>query len=222
MLTLILAESSLEIIPSELQNHPSVTSYCKRFRKKSNEVLLDNSWHFGAMKGIENEIKRGRPDITHLALLAICSSPLYQEKKIRVFIHTINNQVITLGDQVRLPKSYHRFQGVIEKLFKEKKIELSDSKLIEMENMTFEELLNKIKPEKVIGFSTEGKNSTFDKSSKTITENSCIVIGGFQKGHFDEDTKNKFDQIERLSENSLETHVVLSRLIYEYEKTIFM
>ena len=222
MLTLILAESSLEIVPSELQNHPSVTSYCKRFRKKSNEVLLDNSWHFGAMKGIENEIKRGRPDITHLALLAICSSPLYQEKKIRVFIHTINNQVITLGDQVRLPKSYHRFQGVIEKLFKEKKTVLSDSQLMELEDMTFEELLNKINPEKIIGFSTEGSDSTFEKSAKTITDNSCIVIGGFQKGHFSDHIKNKFNQIEKLSPNSLETHVILSRLIYEYEKTIFM
>ena len=222
MLTLILAESSLEIIPSELQNHPSVTSYCKRFRKKSNEVLLDNSWHFGAMKGIENEIKRGRPDITHLALLAICSSPLYQEKKIRVFIHTINNQVITLGDQVRLPKSYHRFQGVIEKLFKEKKTVLSDSQLMELEDMTFEELLNKINPEKIIGFSTEGSDSTFEKSAKTITDNSCIVIGCFQKGHFSDHIKNKFNQIEKLSPNSLETHVILSRLIYEYEKTIFM
>ena len=93
MLTLILAESSLETIPSELQNHPSVTSYCKRYRKKSNEVLLDNSWHFAAMKGISNEIKRGRPDIIHLALLAICSAPLYQQKKIKVFVHTINNPV---------------------------------------------------------------------------------------------------------------------------------
>ena len=222
MLTLILAESSLEIIPNELQNHPSVTSYCKRFRKKSNQVLLDNSWHFGAMKGIDNEIKRGRPDIIHLALLAICSSPLYQEKKIRVFIHTINNQVITLGDQVRLPKSYHRFQGVIEKLFKEKKIVLSDSQVMELEDMEFEELLNKIKPEKIIGFSTEGSDSTFEKSAKTITDNSCIVIGGFQKGHYSDRIKNEFHQIERLSSSSLETHVVLSRLIYEYEKTIFM
>ena len=222
MLTLILAESSLEIIPSELQNHPSVISYCKRNRKKFSEVLLDNSWHFGAMKGIENEIKRGRPDIIHLAFLAICSSPLYQEKRIRVFIHTINNQVITLGDQIRLPKSYHRFQGVIEKLFKEKKIVLSDSQLMELEDMTFEELLNKINPEKIIGFSTEGDDSTFEKSAKTITDNSCIVIGGFQKGHFSDRIKNKFDQIEKLSPNSLETHVVLSRLIYEYEKTIFM
>ena len=222
MLTLILTESSLEIVPSKLQNHPSVISYCKRNRKKSSEVLLDNSWHFAAMKGLTNEIKRGRPDIIHLALLAICSSPLYQDKKIRVFVHTINNQVITLGEQVRLPKSYHRFQGVIEKLFKEKKIELEDSKLMELENMTFEELLNKIKPENIIGFSTEGKNSTFEKSVKTITDNSCIIIGGFQKGHFADHIKNKFNQIEKLSPYSLETHVILSRLIYEYEKTVFM
>ena len=222
MFTLILAESSLEIVPQELQSHPSVTSYCKRNKKKSSEILLDNSWHFAAMKGISNEIKRGRPDITHLSLLSICNTPLYQQNKIKVFVHTINNQVITLGEQVRLPKSYHRFQGIIEKLFKEQKIELSDKKLLEIENMTFEELINKINPKQLIGFSTEGKSSTFEESVKTISEDSCIVIGGFQKGHFDEKIKNKFDRIERLSDNSLETHVVLSRIIYEYEKTIFM
>ena len=64
MLTLILADSSLELVPKELQNHPSVISYCKRNRKKSSEILLDNSWHFAAMKEISNEIKRGRPDNT--------------------------------------------------------------------------------------------------------------------------------------------------------------
>ena len=194
----------------------------KEIKKKSSEILLDNSWHFAARKGFPNEIKRGRPDIIQLSLLAICSTPLYQQKKIKVFVHTINNQVITLGDQIRLPKSYHRFQGIIEKLFKEKKIELSDLKLMELQSTTFEELLNKIKPEKVVGFSTEGKNSTFEESAKTITDNTCIVVGGFQKGHFEENIKNKFDQIEKLSQNSLETHVILSRIIYEYEKTIFM
>ena len=222
MITLILAESSLEIVPKELQNHPSVISYCKRNEKKPSDILLDNSWHFAAMKGIKNEIKRGRPDIVHLTLLAICNTPLYRENKLKVFVHTINEQVISISDHIRLPKSYHRFQGIIEKLFKEKKIEVSDSKLMEIENMTFEELINKIKPEKLVGFSTEGKNSTFEESAKTITDNSCIVIGGFQKGHFQENIKNKFDQIEKLSENSLETHVILSRIIYEYEKTIFM
>ena len=78
MLTLILAESALEIVPKELQNHASVISYCKRNEKKPSDILLDNSWHFSAMKGIKNEIKRGRPDIipvsyTHLTLPTIYS-----------------------------------------------------------------------------------------------------------------------------------------------------
>ena len=122
MLTLILAESALEIVPKELQNHASVTSYCKRNKKNPSDILLDNSWHFSAMKGIKNEIKRGRPDIIHLTLLAICNTPLYRKKKLTVFVHTINDQVISISDDIRLPKSYHRFQGLIEKLFKQNKI----------------------------------------------------------------------------------------------------
>ena len=73
MFTIILVESSLELIPAELSNHPSVLSYSKKFKKNISNTFLDNSWHFGAMKGLENEIKRGRPDIVHLTLLSICT-----------------------------------------------------------------------------------------------------------------------------------------------------
>ena len=44
--------------------------------------------------------------------------------KIQIFIHTINDRVIYVGNNVRIPKSYHRFQGVIEKLFQEKSEDL--------------------------------------------------------------------------------------------------
>ena len=53
MLTIILAESSLELIPKNLHEHPSVSSYSKKFKKNPFKTLLDNSWHFGAMKGID-------------------------------------------------------------------------------------------------------------------------------------------------------------------------
>ena len=76
MLTIILVESSLELIPESMYSHPSVISYSKKFRKDPSNTLLDNSWHFAAMKGIENEIKRGRPDLIHLALLSICTTPV--------------------------------------------------------------------------------------------------------------------------------------------------
>ena len=81
MFTIIIAEASLELIPKELQKHPSVKSYCKKFNKTPSNTLLDNSWHFAAMKGLDNEIKRGRPDIIHLTLLSLCTTPAFYEKK---------------------------------------------------------------------------------------------------------------------------------------------
>ena len=222
MTSLILAESSLEIIPEELQNHISVISYCKKNGKKPSETLLDISWHFAAMKGIEDEIKRGRPDIIHLTLLAVCNTPLHKRKKLKVFVHTINDKVISVSNVIRLPKSYHRFQGLIEKLFKNGKIETDGLTLLELEDMTLEKLLTRIQPENVIGVSTQGDNSTFEKVANTITADSCIVVGGFQKGHFSRLTSKNFDSMKSLHQDSLEAHVVASRIVYEYEKTIFM
>ena len=50
MISLILAESSLELVPEELTSHPSIISHAQRLGKESFEILLDNSWHFAAMK----------------------------------------------------------------------------------------------------------------------------------------------------------------------------
>jgi rRNA small subunit pseudouridine methyltransferase Nep1 len=96
-ISLILAESSLELIPKEIQNHPSVLSHCKKLSKTASRVLLDNSWHYAAMKGIQNEMKRGRPDLVHFSMLEACSTPLYFEKKISVYVHTLNDKVIKVG-----------------------------------------------------------------------------------------------------------------------------
>ena len=69
MISLIISESALELVPFELENHPSVVSHAKKLGKYTSDILLDNSWHFAAMKGIKNEIKRGRPDIVHFSIL---------------------------------------------------------------------------------------------------------------------------------------------------------
>ena len=127
MFTIILAESSLELIPKQMQNHPSVSSYSKKFKKNPTKSLLDNSWHFAAMKDLDNEIKRGRPDIVHLTLLSLCTTPAFFENKFKVYVHTINDHVISISNNTRLPKSYHRFQGLMEKLFQTKIIESPDA-----------------------------------------------------------------------------------------------
>lgn len=222
MLSLILAESALELVPKELQNHNSVLAYSKKVGKKPSKVILDVSWHFAAMKGIKNEIKRGRPDLVHFCLLECCTIPLYFEKKLHVYVHTIDDKVIFVGDNVRLPKSYHRFVGLIEKLYSERKIEQDGKRLLEIKDMTFSDLVDKIGAKKVIGFSTKGQTSSYDKIAADVERDSCVVVGGFSKGHFSDKILKKIDNLVSVDRNTLEAHVVISRLLYECEKRIIM
>jgi len=76
MISLILAESALELVPKELKSHSSVVSHAQKLGKRPSEILLDNSWHFAAMKGMDNEIKRGRPDLVHFCILEATTIPL--------------------------------------------------------------------------------------------------------------------------------------------------
>jgi len=222
MISLVLAESALELVPLELQDHPSVLSHAQKLGKNPSEILLDNSWHFAAMKGINNEIKRGRPDLVHFSILEATTIPLYLQNKIKIYIHTIDDKVIYIGENIRIPKSYHRFEGLIEKLFLEKTIQTDTGVLLEIKEKSFSELINEIKPSKIIGFSTKGELKSFEKISSEISDNACIVIGGFQKGHFSESTKSKISQLFSVDNLSYEAHVVIARILYEYEKTVFM
>ncbi|EPA04903.1 ribosome biogenesis protein [Candidatus Nitrosarchaeum limnium] len=222
MISLVLAESSLELVPEELQDHPSVLSHARKLGKNPSEILLDNSWHFAAMKGIDDEIKRGRPDLVHFSILEATTIPLYLHNKIKIYVHTIDDKVIYIGENVHIPKSYHRFEGLIEKLFLEKVILSNTATLMEVKKKSFSELINEIKPSKIIGFSTKGQLKSFEKISSEISDDTCIVIGGFQKGHFSESIKSKINHLFSVGDISYEAHVVIARMLYEYEKTVFM
>ena len=222
MISLILSESSLELVPSELKHHPSVISHARKLGKYPSEILLDNSWHFAAMKGIKNEMKRGRPDLVHFSILEATTIPLYLQNKMKLYVHTLDDKVISFGKNVHIPKSYHRFEGVIEKLYQEKEITTNDDVLLEIEEKTFSELLDEINPSKVFGFSTKGTKSTYEKIAKEIDDDACIVVGGFQKGHFSDSVQSKITDLYSVGDESFEGHVVVARMLYEYEKTIFM
>ena len=222
MISVVLSESALELIPYELEDHPSVIAHARKLGKHPSEILLDNSWHFAAMKGIENELKRGRPDLVHFSILEATTIPLYYKNKMKLYVHTIDDKIITFGKNVHIPKSYYRFEGVIEKLYQEKKIKTNNELLLEIQDKTFSELLDEINPSKIIGFSTKGTLSSYEKVAAKISDNTCIVLGGFQKGHFSDSIQNKITDLYSIGNESFEGHVVVARILYEYEKTIFM
>ncbi|TLX86365.1 MAG: ribosome biogenesis protein [Thaumarchaeota archaeon] len=224
MYSLVIAEAAIEIIPPILRNHPSVKNHSKRVGRNSNELLLDISYHHKAMveQNLQEWWKRGRPDIVHFDLLESLSTPLSMQKKLQVYVSTFDNKLITINQNLRIPKNYFRFEGLITSIFlgQNKK---NSPKLIELkENVGFNDLIEKIiRPDLLIGFSIQGtKTKIKDILVHNITNDSrnyCFVIGGFQRGHFSERISRTFNNLFSISPYSLESHVVIARVLYECE-----
>jgi rRNA small subunit pseudouridine methyltransferase Nep1 len=230
LISLIIAEAALETVPKQIASHPAVKNQAQKLGRNPREILLDKSYHHSAMlrSGLESYWKRGRPDIIHFALMEALSTPLFLKNMLKVYVHTVKNKLIIIGDNLRIPKSYFRFEGIMINLFKEKIIKSpdGDNMLLELhDNITFEQfIINEVRPDKLIGLSSDGvKSSAEEIVSRNNIKNSnhiAFVVGGFPKGHFSEDTSRVFSYSFSISELELEAHVVIARILYECEKIL--
>ena len=231
-ISLIIAEASIETVPEQIASHPAVKNHAQKLGKNPREILLDRSYHHAAMlrAGLESYWKRGRPDIIHFALMEALSTPLFLKSMLKVYIHTVNDKVILIGDNLRIPKSYFRFEGIMMNLFKDKVIKSADDNNILLElhdNITFEQFIkNGVRPDKLIGLSSNGVQSTAEEIvSRNIVKNDhnfAFVVGGFPKGHFSDNTSKMFSCSYSIGEFKLEAHTVIARILYECEKVLVL
>ena len=222
MLHLVLAESSLEVVPERMRRHPSVRAHAARLGRRPSEVLLDNSWHYAAMKGVPMEGKRGRPDLVHASVLAATSAPICRLGMMRLYVHTVDDRVIRFGDGVRVPKSYHRFEGLFAKLLAEGRIDSEDGTLLEVSGCSLPDLVGSIAPSEVVGLSVSGEQVSCREMAAGLGAEPCVVVGGFQKGTFDPRTRGALGRLYSISPHPLESHVVVSRVVYEAENHFYV
>lgn len=228
VLTLVLVESALQLIPREIQSHPQIKKYAERRNKGAEEVLLDRAFHNTAMRKLAKirypipVEKMGRPDIVHNTLLQVLETPLNWEGHLRVLVHTQDNHLITINPKVRLPKNYLRFVGLIEQLFAQKRVPEEGAPLLSLKNGNQRELIRMVAPTKVFGFSTLGKpapmKAVADQASKL--KEPMVLIGAFPRGHFTEETRGSLDEILSVDRDSLDAWVVAGRFVYDFEWSI--
>jgi len=243
MISLVIAEAALETVPVQILDHPSVRNHAKRMNKPADQTLLDRSYHHSAMvhANLKSQWKRGRPDIVHFALIEALSTPLFMTGRLNVYLHTINNRLISIAGNLRIPKSYFRFEALMIDLFKKRIIRPSNDNdyadnsynvnsniLLQLhEDMTFDKVIrNVVMPSRLIGLSTVGVQSN---AKSVVAENISIesidcafVIGGFAKGHFSNNTIALLNRVYSIAEYRLEAHVVIARILYECEKLLHM
>lgn len=221
MLTLILAQSSLETISPKNERYGLNKPLGKKERKKDG-TILDVSLHRRILQKLPNPEKRGRPDIVHLSLLAALGTPLNKRGFLQIFVHTVQDLVIRIDPQTRLPKNYNRFIGLMEQLYNLGKVPPEGPPLLTLEKMTLETLIKNLKPSETIMFTEKG---TFSKLKPIMNEcskqeNPVIIIGGFPHGDFSQKTLNLSDKKISISHETLDTWIVVSRTLYCYEEIV--
>jgi len=228
VLTLALVESALQLVPQEIQSHPQIKRSSRQRGKDSNQLLLDRTFHHAAMQQLAKRTpsihaeKMGRPDIVHTTLLQIIETPLNWEEQLRVLVHTQDNHIITVNPKIRLPKNYIRFVGLIEQLFRCKKVPEDGEPLLTVEKGGLGELARKVEPSKVLGFSRLGKPALMRRVAEDAAsfKKPLALVGGFPRGHFAEETKRLANEIFCVDRNPLDAWVVAGRFVYDFEWAI--
>ena len=221
LLTLILADSELELVPKEIQNNPIIVKFARKKKKEPSKILLDSNLHYKAMKSLTDKQRRGRPDIIYITLLNTLDSPLNRAELLKIYIHTRNNEIILINKNTRLPRNYNRFIGLFEQLFDKKKIP-SENSLLTIQKKTIEELLTELRPEYTIVLSENGEkiSSRGLMQKAAIYKNVAVIIGGFPHGDFISDVKKFANKIACIDPAPLNAWTVANRVIFSYEDAI--
>jgi len=192
-LILILADSGVELVPPELWNTPPIVKEAKRRGKKPSQILLDISLHYSSMRKLNEWWKRGRPDILHVTLLVATSSLLYKRGLMDILFHTYKGRIFQLSRNVRLPRNYNRFKGLIEQLLIEGQVPpRSRNPLIYEVNDSLRGIIRKMNIDAVFTLDESGsKINPLILGQKIVqARRPAVIIGCFQHGSFGKDVSS--------------------------------
>ena len=202
MLTLVIAEAALELVPASLVDHPVIVKSAKKRGKNPESILLDSNFHHTAMKNLEDAYRRGRPDIVHFVLLCALESVVNKQGELDLYVHTRNDEIIHVNAKTRIPRSYNRFCGLMEQLLEKKVVK----DLFCVEKMSLLEFLDALPGEKVV---MHGEGAPL-----VLKRDITCVVGGFPHGDFFTELVYPRCQITDLQ---LPAWTVVNELLVRYE-----
>jgi rRNA small subunit pseudouridine methyltransferase Nep1 len=223
LLTLILAESSIELVPNEIAGHPAILKWAERKKKDPRQLILDQSYHHSAILRLgKSGVGRGRPDIVHFSLLLALGSPLSLDHQLNCVVHTRDDHVITVDPRARLPRNTDRFTALIEQLYEESVVPSSGPPLMKLRKESLKDVLSRISPDNVVALTTVGSPKPMDQVAVGLSraKRPASLVGGFPVGHFSDKTMKLAQDRFRIDRRNLEAWTVVGRAVYDYEKAI--
>jgi rRNA small subunit pseudouridine methyltransferase Nep1 len=221
MLTLVLAEAEVELMPDEISRHPAVIGHARQRGKQPRQILLDSNYHHAAMTNLSEGRRRGRPDIAHLFLLTALESIVNKQGQLNISIHTRHDQVITIDPQTRIMRNYERFLGLLEQLFENHDVPNKKQPLLSLqEHVSLKQVIEESHADSVIALSSEGTpvvlQQYFSTLKKQKKQHLLCIVGGFPSGQFHADIKTIANEIISLYSEMLPAWTVASEILVNY------
>ena len=216
MLRLIIADAELQTVPENMARDQAIRNIAVKNHKKPTEMLLDSNYmHTTIDKHFPGESnRRGRPDIIYIFLEVAMESILNKNKMLDVYVHTRENYIIHINSETKLPRSYNRFQGLMEDLFKKRSINYSGNELLSMREGAIIPFLKSLDG-KTVALSPEGASSSL--SAIINKDNLNVIIGGFSQGDYISDIYGNFPAYKIFNEE-LTIWSVGMEVISQYER----
>ena len=223
MLTLILAEAELELVPESIKGHPQVQSAARHRDRRPSRSLLDSSLHHDAMRQLPESERRGRPDLVHFSLLLALDSALNKADKLRVVVHTRNDERIAIHPDTRLMRHYPRFIGLMETLFREGATPRHEPLLVFEPGWTLQRVLEHHATGPIVCFSEKGspiEPGTWMEAKVAASEDLTVVLGCFPHGDFHQPPETFANEVVGLGGAALSVWTVEMEILAHYERAM--
>ncbi len=215
MLSIIVADASLELVPKRMASFQPIKMMAKSRGKKPKEIVFDISSLLPLKEVIiPDQEKRGRPDVVHRVLLAILDSPLKLSFPMKLYLHTYEGRIFEVDPATRLPRNYLRFLGLMEQLLIKGSVGPRDKPLIKETNLDLKSLIKILSPKRKIALSDRGKLEDPIKVAKeALNQDTVIIVGGFPHGDYSEKVREIIDEKISLCEEVISASAAICMLL---------
>lgn len=151
--------------------------------------LLNSDEHYKFLLNNKKNPEEYRPDIVHQCLLTLLDSPLNKAGNLEVYLKTTKNVLIQVNPQIRIPRTFPRFSGLIIQLLQKLKIRASDGNATLMK--VIKNPVSKYLPSEAIKVGFSQKATKMVQLSEYIPSISkgdapmVFTVGGFAHGKID-------------------------------------
>ncbi|MEA3199814.1 MAG: rRNA small subunit pseudouridine methyltransferase Nep1 [Thermoplasmata archaeon] len=221
VLTLVLAEAELELVPENIVLHPQVQRAARHKDRRPSRTLLDSSLHHEALRQVPEGERRGRPDLVHFAMLLGLDSALNQADELRIVVHTRNDERLAIHPDTRLMRNYPRFVGLMEKLFQEGASPKENPLLVLEPGWPLARILEHHKSGPIVAFHEKGapvEPGAYLAAKREASPDLTVVLGAFPHGDFHAPAETWANEVVGLGGNALSVWTVEMEILAHWER----